>query len=129
MALKPDVIVVEGTTAGRILQKETSSIPIVLAIAADPVGAGLVSSLTRPGRNITGMSSRSPELYVKQIELLKQLIPGIERIAVLYADTSSGHLGLKEVQAAAGSVRLELMPIRRAGELQSGLARAVSKRP
>jgi putative ABC transport system substrate-binding protein len=82
--LKVDVIVAaSGTHAANAAQRATSTIPIVITIAGDPVGTGLVPSLARPGGNITGLSSVAPDLVGKQLQLLKEAVPGISRVAVL----------------------------------------------
>ena len=84
VALKVDVILAEGGTLGpRVAMQATRTIPIVFAGAGDPVGSGLVTSLARPGGNVTGLSSLGPELVGKRLELLKQAVPGVDRVAVL----------------------------------------------
>jgi putative ABC transport system substrate-binding protein len=87
VALKVDVIVTEAgsTVVVPVAAKQaTRTIPIVFASAADPVGSGLVTSLARPGGNVTGLSSVGPELVGKRLELLKQAVPGVGRVAVLW---------------------------------------------
>src|SRR5215510_13628646 len=81
--LKVDIIVSSGPTSTHQAKKATSTIPIVMAFDDDPVGSGLVASLARPGGNITGLSTLSPELTGKQLELLKETIPKLSRVAVL----------------------------------------------
>ena len=81
--LKVDVIVTRGTNAGLAAKHTTSAIPIVMASGGDPVEAGLVASLARPGGNITGMNSLSPELIGKRLELLKDVVPKLARVGVL----------------------------------------------
>src|SRR5207253_2187555 len=79
-------IIVAGTTAAALAAKQaTSTIPIVIASSADPVGAGLVASLARPGGNLTGLSVMNPELIGKRLELLKEAVPGLARVALLLA--------------------------------------------
>jgi ABC-type uncharacterized transport system substrate-binding protein len=82
--LKVDVIVALGTLAPLAAKRATSTIPIVMAAAGDPVGSGLVASLARPGGNVTGLSIMAPELAGKRLEMLKDLLPGISRVAVLW---------------------------------------------
>jgi putative ABC transport system substrate-binding protein len=77
------VLVTQGTTATRAAKEATSTIPIVMLAVGDAVGAGLVASLARPEANVTGSTFLSPQLYAKQLEILKQAIPRIERVAVL----------------------------------------------
>jgi putative ABC transport system substrate-binding protein len=87
VSLKVDVIVVGGLTGARATQKATKSIPIVIAAGGDPVGSGLVASLARPGGNITGNSTLSPEVNVKRLELIKEVLPKASRVAVLWNPT------------------------------------------
>ena len=89
VALKVDVIFVPGTPAALAAKQATKTIPIVFA-AADPVTDGLVTSLARPGGNVTGLSSLSPELVGKRLEQLTQAVPGVSRVAVLWQPGGSG---------------------------------------
>ncbi len=82
VALKVDVILAAGTPRPLAAKQATRTIPIVFAGAADPVGSGLVTSLARPGGNVTGLSILSPELVGKCLEQLKQAVPGVTRVAV-----------------------------------------------
>jgi putative ABC transport system substrate-binding protein len=84
VALKVDVIVVTNTPAALAAKQATRTIPIVLAWVADPVGSGFVTSLAQPGGNVTGLSFLAPELVGKRLELLKEAVPGVSRIAVLW---------------------------------------------
>ena len=81
--LKVDLIVVTGTPAALAAKRATTTIPIVMANAADPVGAGLVASLARPGGNVTGLSSLAPELNTKRLEILKDAVPKLARVGLL----------------------------------------------
>jgi putative ABC transport system substrate-binding protein len=87
---KPDVIVAIAVAATAAARQATSTIPIVMAHAGNPVGSGLVASLSHPGGNVTGTTSMIPDLGVKQVELLHQLIPGIAKLAVLANPTNAG---------------------------------------
>ena len=87
MRLKVDVIVTGGADTTRAAKEATSTIPIVMAQDSDPVANGFVASLARPGGNITGLSSLAPELSGKQLELLKEIIPRLSRVAVLGTST------------------------------------------
>ena len=89
--LKVDIIVTGGSTATRAAKKATKTIPIVMTQDGDPVGNGFVESLARPGGNITGLSTLGPELSGKRLELLKETIPRLSRVAVLGTPTISGH--------------------------------------
>ena len=106
--LKVDIIVTSGG-AGLAVKQATSAIPVVLALANDPVGSGLVANLSRPGGNITGLSLQTPDLAGKRLELLRELLPGIRRLALL---GDSGYPASKfemdEVQAAARGFSLEI---------------------
>ena len=110
--LRADVIVTWGTPAAGAAKKATSTIPIVMAAAVNPVGTGLVASLARPGGNITGLSSGFSEMYGKTLELLKEVVPRVPRIGVLWnPDNPATTLGFKETQAAARTLRVKLQPL------------------
>jgi putative ABC transport system substrate-binding protein len=97
-----DVIVAGSAPAPEAAQRATSTIPIVMAIHVDPVGSGLVASLAKPGKNITGLATLAPELVGKRLQLLKEAIPGISRVAVLSNPTDTAQaLLLREAQVAA----------------------------
>ena len=105
--LPVDVLVVDGTTAIRAAQHATTTLPIVMAVSGDPVGAGLVASLARPGGNITGLSSRAPEVSGKRLELLKEAVPTLSRVAALWHRDAPGGV-FTETQAAAQALGLQL---------------------
>jgi putative ABC transport system substrate-binding protein len=110
--LKVDVIVSAGPAATRRAKEATSSIPIVMAFDNDPVGSGFVASLARPGGSITGLSALAPEITGKQLELLKEIVPKLSRVAVLDDPTTPGNAqALKEVQRAAGAFAIQLQHI------------------
>jgi ABC-type uncharacterized transport system substrate-binding protein len=125
VALSPDVILAHGaSTVGPLLQA-TRTVPIVFPIVADPVGAGFVDSLARPGRNATGFMGFEYSMGGKWLELLKQIAPGVMRVAVLRGTTSpSGIAQFGVIQAVAPSLRVEVTPVnmRDAGEIESSLA-------
>jgi putative ABC transport system substrate-binding protein len=106
--LKVSVIVTVGT-AVLAAKQATSTIPIVFGIAVDPVGSGLVASLARPGGNVTGLSVQSTELAGKRLEILRELLPDLHRLAAI-ADVgySGSMIEIGEVQAAAGKFGLEV---------------------
>ena len=107
--LKADVIVVGSTLATQAAQRATSTIPIVMATVADPVGSGLVASLAHPGGNVTGLSSMTAELSAKRLQLLKEAIPRLTRVAVLWNPDSPLQAKLVEdIKAAAPSMSIEL---------------------
>ena len=106
---KVEVLVVDGTPAAQAAKRATSTIPIVMSMAADPVGSGLVASLAHPGGNITGLSIMSAELSVKRLQLLKEAIPRLTRVAVLWNPAQSWHPKvLDDLKAAAPSLSIEL---------------------
>jgi len=107
--LKVDVIVAGGGPAPDEAKRATSTIPIVMANNADPVGSGLVASLARPGGNVTGLSLVTPDLVGRQLQLLTEAIPGVSRVAVLSNPTNPHHrLSLREAEVAARPLRLRL---------------------
>jgi putative tryptophan/tyrosine transport system substrate-binding protein len=100
--LKVDIIVTAGEAVTRFVKKATSTIPIVMAQDSDPVGNGFVTSLAPPGGNITGLASLAPELSGKQLELLKEIVPKLSRVAVFATSTSADYARiLKETELAA----------------------------
>jgi putative ABC transport system substrate-binding protein len=110
--LKVDVIVTSNTPSAMAAKAATSTIPIVFAVVADPVGAGLITNFARPGGNITGLSSIGRELGGKRLELLKEVAPKASRLAVLYNPSDrSNQLILKELQEAAPALRLSVHPL------------------
>ena len=124
VALGPDVIVASGTsTVGPLLQA-TRTVPIVFPSVADPVGAGFVDSLARPGGNATGFLLFEYSLGGKWLELLKQIAPGLTRVAVLRDAAASGQGQFGAIQAVAPSLKLEVSPVnmRDAGEIERAIA-------
>jgi putative tryptophan/tyrosine transport system substrate-binding protein len=101
VALKVDVIVAAGTPATLAAKQATRTIPIVFAVAADPVTSGLVANLARPGGNVTGLSILAPELVGKCLEQLKQAVPGVRRVAVLWHSGGLGERTEKDMLKAA----------------------------
>jgi putative ABC transport system substrate-binding protein len=109
LRLKVDVIVTNGPYSTRAAKQATVTIPIVMAAVGDPVGDGIVASLARPGGNITGLSSVVPELSGKRLELLKEIVPKLSRVAVFGSSTSPNTAGsLREVELAAGALKVKL---------------------
>jgi putative ABC transport system substrate-binding protein len=105
--LKVDVIVTEGTTATRFAKEATSTIPIVMAQDPDPVGTGFVASLARPGGNITGLSNLRSDLGGKRLEILRDTIPGLDRVVVIGTSTTPGNTqALADVERAASALAL-----------------------
>jgi putative ABC transport system substrate-binding protein len=126
-----DVIVVSGTEAVLAAQKATRTVPIVMANVGDPVGAGVVASLARPGGNITGLSLLATELSAKRLELLKEILPGLARVAVLWnPNNASVALKVKETTAAARVLGLQLhsLEARQASDLEGQFQAAARAR-
>jgi putative tryptophan/tyrosine transport system substrate-binding protein len=110
--LKPDVIVADATGAVRAAMQMTSTIPIVMASSADAVGTRLVSNLGRPGRNVTGVTILLEEMSAKRLQLLKEAVPNVSRVAVLWDPALLWHPAmLKQVEAVAPSLRLQPIAI------------------
>jgi putative ABC transport system substrate-binding protein len=108
--LKVDVIL---TVGGAAAKQATSTIPIVLAISADPVGTGMVASLARPGGNLTGFSIQSTDLAGKRVELLREIFPGLRRLAILAdPENRTALLEMGEVQAATRRLGIETIPLK-----------------
>jgi len=126
---KPAVIVTRGTPESLALKKATSSIPIVFYSVTDPVGAGLVESLARPGSNITGFSSIEAMLVGKRLELLKEVVPKLSRVAVLWnPNDASSAQQWKEAPRSAQELGLQLhsMEVGNAGQYEDAFKAAIS---
>ena len=126
-----DVMVTTGTLATHAAKAATSTIPIVMSAIGDPVGAGLVASLARPGGNITGLAIFSPELSGKRLELLKESVPQISRVAILWNPfNASASLSLKETQAAsqALSLVLQVLEVRNTKDFEAAFESAIRGR-
>ena len=127
--LKVDVIVTAAPSSTRAAKEATSTIPIVMAYDSDPVGNGFVASLARPGGHITGLSSLAPEISGKQLELLKEIVPRLSRVAVLGNSTNPGNAqALKEIELAAGvfGVKLQYLDVLDSKDIETAF-RAASK--
>jgi putative tryptophan/tyrosine transport system substrate-binding protein len=125
VALAPDVVLASGTSTVGPLQRASGTVPIVFAGVTDPVGAGFVNSMARPGSNATGFISFEYGLSGKWLELLKQIAPGVTRVAVLRDPEISGGTGqFGAIQSVAPSFGVELSPInvRDAGEIERAIA-------
>ena len=106
---KVDVIFADTTLATKAVKHATATIPIVMALPADPVGSGLVASLAHPGGNVTGLSTMLTDLSAKQLQLLKEVIPRLTQVAVLWNPDNPYHpKAIKELKAAAPSLSIEL---------------------
>jgi len=106
--LKVEVIVSGGPTVTRPVKEATTTIPIVMTFDNDPVGSGFVAGLARPGGNITGLSTLAPDIGGKQLELLKEIIPRLTRVAVIGTSTQAGNAqSLNEIEVAAGALKVQ----------------------
>jgi putative ABC transport system substrate-binding protein len=123
LALVPDVILASATPSVQALQQATRTVPIVFAIVADPVGAGFVDSLARPGGNVTGFTPFEYGMSGKWLELIKELVPRVTRVAVL-RDLTIGLAQLGAIQSVAPSLGIELRPVnvRDADEIERSIA-------
>ena len=129
--LKSDVIVTADTPPTRAARSATGEIPIVMAVVADPVAAGLVASLAHPGGNITGLSTLAPELDGKRLELLKETLPRVTRVAWVWDPGNPALvIRLKQMQAAAQALGLKLqaLEVRNPKELESAFETAIRER-
>ncbi len=129
--LKVDIIVVSVTTDALAAKKATGTIPIVMASVGDPVASGLVASLARPGGNITGLSQIAPELVGKRLELLKEIVPKLSRVAVLWRpEADSSPLAWKESQLPARALGLQLhsMEVRSSDDFDKAFEEATRAR-
>jgi len=127
--LKVDIIVTAGPAPTRAAKAATTTIPIVMAQDSDPVGNGFVASLARPGGNITGLATLSPELSGKRLELLKEIVPRLTRVAVFGTSTYAGNAqALKETELAAGAfkIRLQYLDVLDSKDIETAF-RAASK--
>jgi putative ABC transport system substrate-binding protein len=127
--LKVDVIVTAGASTTRSAKAATTTVPIVMAQDIDPVESGFVTSLARPGGNITGLSTLAPELSGKRLELLKEIVPKLSRVAVLGTSTVPGHSQMiREIERAAKafSVKLQYLDVLDSKSIENAF-RAASK--
>jgi len=129
--LNVDVIVAAGTQAISAAKQSTRVIPIVMAVTADPIGSGFVASLARPGGNITGLTSLSPDISGKRLELLKEIVPSLSRVGVLWNKGNPDNAKqLREAESAANTLRLEIhhVEVRNADDFDKAFSAIVSAR-
>jgi putative ABC transport system substrate-binding protein len=129
--LNVDVIVTAGSGPTRLAKEATTTIPIVMASDDDPVGNGFVASLARPGGNITGLSQLSPELNSKRLEILKEVIPRLSRVAVFSTSTAPDHAQVRkeiELAAAAFGVKLQYLDVLTTKDIEPAFRAAVKGR-
>ena len=131
VSLNLNVIVAANTQSIDATRRATKTIPIVFPLTFDPVASGFVASLARPGGNLTGLTTLNQEVAGKRVELLKEVMPRISRVAVLRDPTNSGSLfALKETEAAANhlGIRLHILEVRSADELEGAIQAATRER-
>jgi putative ABC transport system substrate-binding protein len=129
--LKVDVILVSGSLAIGALKNATKTIPIVMTTVEDPVAQGFVDSLARPGGNITGLTNLAPELSGKRMELVKETLPKVDRIAVLWDPSGPGPaVAFKETQAVAPPMGLQLqsLQVRSPNDFEGAFKAAIAER-
>ena len=109
VGLTVDVIVTDNTAAALALKKATGTIPIVMTTSTDSVGSGLIASFARPGGNVTGLTSVAGEIGGKHLELLKEIVPRLNRVAILRAEGRANDLFIKETELPAQALKIELL--------------------
>jgi len=132
LALKVDVIVTAGTPATLAVKKATTTVPLVMIAVGDPVGTGVVLSLSRPGGNITGLTSIAQELEGKRLELLREVVPNVSHVAVLWNSASPVQvIQERAMQAAAAVLRMKVLSlgVRNEEGLEKALAEIIRERP
>src|SRR5436309_1492844 len=128
VSLKVDIIVAGGTPPPLAAKRATTTIPIVMTSAGDPVGSGLVASLAKPGGNVTGLSTFTRDLAAKRLQLLKEVVPVVSRVAVLWnAANPYAVLNMRETEAAARTLGLQVQSVEVRGpdEMETGSSTAI----
>ena len=128
VSLKVDIIVAGGTPPPLAAKRATTTIPIVMTSAGDPVGSGLVASLAKPGGNVTGLSTFTRDLAAKRLQLLKEVVPVISRVAVLWnAANPYAVLNMRETEAAARTLGLQVQSVEVRGpdDIETGFSTAI----
>lgn len=132
IAARVDVIVTAGTPAALAVEKTTRAVPLVMVAVGDPVGTGLVASLSRPGGNATGLSSIAPDMEGKRLELLRELVPKLSHVAVLWNPANPFHIGSsREARDAAEAmqIKLDFIAARSSEDLPEAFAAIARHRP
>jgi putative ABC transport system substrate-binding protein len=132
IASKVDVIVTAGTPAALAVKKATSTVPLVMVAVGDPVGTGLVPSLARPDGNLTGLSSVAPDLEGKRLELLREIVPSVSRIAVFFNSVNPFHVASMRQAHAAGNIlgiKVQQHDIRKSEDLDGAFSAIRKERP
>jgi ABC-type uncharacterized transport system substrate-binding protein len=132
IAAKVDVIVTAGTPAALAVKEKTKTVPLVVVAAGDPVGTGLVQNLARPEGNLTGLSSIAPDLEGKRLQLLREVVPTLSRVAMFFNSLNPFHVAsVRQAGAAAQTLGLKLQPldIRSADDFDSAFGAIRKERP
>ena len=132
LAAKVEVIVTAGTPAALALKQATTTVPLVVVAVGDPVGTGLVPSLARPGRNLTGLSSIAPDLEGKRLALLREIAPKLSRVAMFMNSLNPFHIAsVRQARAAAQTlgITLQALDVRRTEDLDEAFAAVDRERP
>jgi putative ABC transport system substrate-binding protein len=132
IGLNVDVIVTAGTPAALAVKKATTTIPCVMVAVGDPVGTDLVASLARPGGNMTGLTSIAPELEGKRLELLREVVPSVSYVAVMWNPANAYmHETMKEVDPAAAKLQIKVLSlqVRTLEELEQSFAKIGAEQP
>jgi putative ABC transport system substrate-binding protein len=130
LGLAPDVILANGDAAASTVQQSTRTVPVIFIAGSDAVANGLVQSLARPGGNLTGFSVLEPALGAKLLELLKEIAPGVARVAVLFNQDNPGNRGVSASAAAAASrfaVEVVAVPLRESNEMEAEIETAMAQ--
>jgi putative tryptophan/tyrosine transport system substrate-binding protein len=126
---RPDLLLANGDAGVRLLAQRTKTIPIVFAVAQDPIGTGIAASLQRPGGNVTGLSNLASELSAKRLQLLKEAFPRVAHVALLFEPDNAGSvLQAKEIEAAAPLLGMRVTPIelRQLADIEPAFKRAIA---
>jgi putative ABC transport system substrate-binding protein len=132
LALKVDVVVTAGTPPTLAFKKVTTTVPLVMIAIGDPIGTGIVPSLARPGGNITGLSSIAPELEGKRLELMREIVPSLSHVAVLWNSVNPFHrTALQQARDAAHSLRIKILAldVKTTEDLDGAFAAILKERP
>ena len=132
IAAKVNVIVTAGTPASLAVKKATTTVPLVMVAVGDPVGTGLVSSLARPGGNLTGLSSIAPDLEGKRLDLLREVVPTLSHVAVFFNSLNPFHVAsMRQAHVAAQTlgIKLQQHDIRKSEDLDGAFAAIRTERP
>ena len=132
VALKVEIIVTAGTPAALAVQRARTTLPLVMVAVGDPVASGLVASLARPGGNITGLTSIAPDLEGKRLQLLREVVPKLADVVVLWNPANAFHVGSEKAARAAAEVlhlKIRSIAVRAASEFDRVLDAILSERP